>query len=195
MNTTEQKLQTFVSWARHNLPKLRHEPSDVVAGLLGDAVLCIDDQLGVEVENDDGDVREVIVTSFSDPTLFDLVRRIVTMLSDLPNWKFIALKPPRGFGFSLTVGEQQIDAKSLQFAPILDIKGGLQLILSSSAFDDLPIGKEAEELAWLIVETGVGEELAVQLNHLEFCKSEKIGSQHPITELEGFLKAREWGNI
>lgn len=55
-------------WARANLPRLHALPADQASDELGDALLAIDRQLGVEIEDRISDARTLIVTSFSDPT-------------------------------------------------------------------------------------------------------------------------------
>jgi hypothetical protein len=187
MTSNDVKISTFVSWVHKNLAGLRHQPSAVVADQLGEAILRIDGQLGVEVADDESDVREVIVTAFSEPKLFSLVRQITKLLSDVPGWRFVALKPPRGFAFKLSAGPHRIDASSLEFAPIQDIKAGIQLVVPPPVLEALS-EQEAEELAWLVVETGVGEELAGLLRHVEL-SSAQAADQHPIEELGTHIRA------
>lgn len=123
-----------------------------MADEIGDVILRIDGQLGVEVGNDEDDGREVIITSFSEAKLFDLVHHIVEEMSDLRDWRYIALKPPSEFAFALSVGNRRVEASQLQFAQMPDIKGGFRLILPGSVSQHLAEGKQVEELAWLVVE-------------------------------------------
>jgi hypothetical protein len=186
--TTNSKIEYFISWVHENAARLLTEAADVVADQLGDALLHLNSQLGVEVaEDSEKDAREVIITAFSDPNLFYIVYLVVELLQDIPGWNFVALKQPRGFAFKLIVGGYQLDAKTLKFTPIPDISGGFQLIVSPQMLRALPTGQEAEEFAWLIVETGIGEELAGRLQHLEFVSSEEVRNGHSITEMEAYI--------
>ena len=45
----------------------------------------------------------------------------------------------------------------------------------------LPVGQEREEMAWLIVECGIGEELSAKIKHIEFAGRERAENKHPIT--------------
>ena len=188
MSRSDDKVVAFAAWAHEKLPPLRHELSDVVAGRISDQLLIIDPQLGVEVGDDEPGLREVIVTAFSEPSLFPLVHRIVGSVSDISGWCFVALKPPRGFAFKLSAGGSMIDAKALAFAPIPDVDAGIQLVVSPAILTALPGGREAEELGWLIVETGIGEELAGRVQHVEFCSAGATGESLPIAELESYVR-------
>lgn len=187
MTSTDDKVKKFVNWVQENLTRLRHEPSAYVADQLGEEILRIDAQLGVEVSEDDNDVREVIVTAFSEPKLFSLVHQITRLLSNLPGWRFIALKPPRGFAFKLSAGQHEIDASALGFASIPDIKGGIRLVAPAQVLETLS-EQETEELAWLVVETGIGEELTGLLQHIELSSAQVTGKR-PIAELEAYIRA------
>lgn len=188
----EERLKGLVSWVEENLGRLRDAPATVVADQLGDEILRVDGRLGVEVADASSeDRREVLVTAFSDPALFPLVHRIAESLPDLPGWRFLPLKPPRGFAFKLTIGGHQVDARSLEFAPATGIDAGIQLIVSSAVFDALPAGQEAEELAWLVVETGIGEELSGRLQHIEFAVRDGTGDCLPVTQLADYVR-KEW---
>jgi hypothetical protein len=190
MSESDGSISSFVTWARSNLPRLRDQPSQAVADELGERLLQIDPQLGVEVADDVDESREVIITAFSEPKLFPLVHRITTLLSDLSGWEFTALKPPRGFAFQVKIGDTKIDAKTLAFAPAPDVDAGIRLILPRNVADELRIEPEATELAWLVVETGIGEELAARLEQVEFHDETGGDLRFPIENLESFVRDR-----
>jgi len=184
-------VQSFVSWALEHLPELRDKPAEEAADAIGDAILKVDQGLGVEVSSiDENEDRELIVTAFSDAILFPLVRQIVELLSGVPGWRVIALKPPRGFEFSITVGTQRMRAKTLRFTSIPTIVGGIQLLVAKRILSDMPVEHDCEELAWLIVETGIGEELSSKLQHIEFASAESAKEKQPITKLAEFVSNR-----
>ncbi len=95
----------------------------------------------------------------------------------------MALKPPRGFDFSLTVGNSTIDASELAFCPMDEIPSGFQLLACNSIVASLVQSDDAEELAWLIVESGVGEEVAARIQHVEFASIESAATRIPIARL------------
>jgi hypothetical protein len=90
--------------------------------------------------------------------------------------------------FAITVGKHRIQAKTLEFMPIPDIVGGIQLLVPRTMINTLHSGQDAEELAWLIVETGIGEELSSHLQHIEFSHSEGVKDKRPITALALFVQ-------
>ncbi len=61
------------------------------------------------------------------------------------------------------------------------------MIPSQKVLRELLTSQEAEEIAWLIVETGIGEELAGQVEHLEFASGEDICNRYPITKLKDYI--------
>jgi hypothetical protein len=179
-----ERVQDFVSWVTANMAWFREQTAEEVAEEIGAAILDVDERLGVEVSQPNGDEdREVIVTAFSDLTVFPLVQEIVERIPHIQGWKFIPLKPPRGFDFTLSVGGYELKASKLEFRLIPEIEGGVQLLIPSPLFEMLPVGQEREEMAWLIVEGGIGEELSAKLKLIEFAGMERAKNKHPITEL------------
>jgi hypothetical protein len=188
-----EKVRDFASWVTANLARYRNKPSDEVAEAIGDAILKVDQRLGVEVANQDEDkTTEVIITSYSDASLFSLVHQMVGLLPDVPGWNFGALKPPRGFKFTISINKHKLNVDGIEFSTIPDIVGGVQLLIPQALVENLPLGQDTEELAWLIVETGIGEELSSKLQHVEFSSSENVKDKKPITELQNFVM-RSWG--
>jgi hypothetical protein len=183
----DESIARFAAWFREDEGRLRRRSSSSIAAEVGEELLLIDDQLGIEVADDGQSSREMIVTSFSEPRLFSTVRKIVESLQDLRGWKFVALKPPRGFSFAISVGEQTLHAEDLEFSVIRDIPMGIRLTAPPGVADLLSEGDEADELAWLTVETGIGEELAGLLEHVEYSQESREGSR-PITELAAYLR-------
>jgi len=188
LKRTEEKITSLVTWACQNLPSLRHKPARFVADQFGDRVLSVNKHLGVEVANDCDATREVIITAFSEPSLFSLVHQITDLLQGIPGWRFTALKPPRGFEFALTVGPERISAKSLEFAPMPGVQAGIQLFTPLSTSGVSSVNQPSEEMAWLIVETGIGEELAGRLRHVEFSDRGATLDRRPIVDLETYVK-------
>lgn len=187
---TAQTVKDFVSWAIAHLPSMGNKPAEQVANAMAEVLLRLDPRLGVEVSDPNKGNREVIITAYSDPTLFPIVREIVEHASDISGWNFVALKPPRGFDFLISAGKHQLQANTLEFAPIADIDCGIQLLVPRETYMKLPPAENKEELAWLIVETGLGEELTSKLKHIEFAIKENVGERNPITMLGAFLKVK-----
>jgi hypothetical protein len=182
------QVQRFVSWASANIGRLRKKRAEDAADAICEQILKVDGGLGVEVSQPCGkEERELIITAFSDPALFPLVPEIVDRMPPAPGWRFIPLKPPRGFDFTNTVGHHKLQASALEFSPIPEIKGGVQLLVPEALMADLPPENDREEMAWLIVEGGIGEVLASLLAHIEFAAAEGISDKRPISELASFV--------
>ena len=96
------RVKTLCEWFEKNRSRLRREESATVADELAGQLLRIDGRLGVEVGEGLESDREVILTAFSDPDAFSLVHSIVDSLSAQDGWRFVALKPPRGFAFKIS---------------------------------------------------------------------------------------------
>lgn len=179
--------QRFSEYMRGQAGRLRKMDASDAADEIGDLLVSIDHRLGVEVaEDDDSDEREVIVTAFSDATAFDLVELIVAELPNLPGWHFVALKPPRGFDFTVSIENQKLDAKLLEFTPLPE-RGAIALVVPPALVDQVA-GAESEELAWLIVETGIGERLAGQVQHVEFVSADRARVKWPIDQLPSYVQ-------
>ncbi len=186
---TTEATRMFVSWGLNKLAGLRDESPEEAAEVIGNELLKADEGLGVEVSTvTEGEDRELIVTAFSDRALFSLVQHIAEQLSSVPGWKVIALKPPRGFEFTLTLGKQRLRANSLEFTSIPTVVGGIRLLVAQECLVEMAKAHDREELAWLIVETGIGEELSSRLQHIEFACDANAEAKYPITELAEYVE-------
>ena len=182
---TDQEIYDFCKWMRSNERRLFELPSHESVSEIAAQLETIDTGLGAEVLREIvGGRRELIITAFSNPDLFQLVHRIVDGVGPLPQWNVIALKPPRGFAFRITVGSRSISASDLSFIPLLETNAGFRLIRPHY----VKPGKNREELAWLVVETGLGEELAGRIQDLDFAEGKGPRGQG-IEELAAYVKS------
>src|SRR5436190_4760520 len=136
------RVKTLCEWFEKNRSRLRREESATVADELAGQLLRIDGRLGVEVGEGLESDREVILTAFSDPDAFSLVHSIVDSLSAQDGWRFVALKPPRGFAFKISLGGNRVEAKAFGFVPLQDVEAGICLIPPPGI--DLPDESERE---------------------------------------------------
>lgn len=187
MTARAAEIRRFIGWAQAHLPGLHGAAADVVADEVCEHLLTIDRQLGVEVDEPvDGD-RALTITAFSDPRRVLLVHRIVAALSAIEGWHVVALKQPTGFACSIEHAATVIDAAALRFEPIAGLHGGFRLLVPAGL--PVPDGADGEELAWLIVESGIGEELAARIQHLEFGAMPGVGVVSPIASLDAYVRA------
>jgi hypothetical protein len=178
----DEKVAGFLAWAKEHLAGLYGADGEEATDRIHGQLEAVDEALGCEVSQPGDEPRELIVTAFSDATRFDLVREIVAGLHGVSPWKVIALKPPRGWTFAMTLGNTRLAAGKLRWTSVSGVRGGVRLIPSVT----LPLidEEQAEELAWLIVETGLGEELSARLKHVEF----GVGTGRPIEELDAWAR-------
>jgi hypothetical protein len=88
-------------------------------------------------------------------------------------WRAIPLKPARGFSFALKVGGLDLDASALCYQP-LDSPRQPGLLGIRVFVDPALVAEETIlEALWLVVETGVGEEAAADVGHLEAASRER----------------------
>lgn len=186
-----QEVSRFVCWFHSEGSYLRSLSAEIAADRIAAELERVDERLGIEIgEDDDRQPRELIFTAYSDTSLFGVVYDLVAKLGDTEGWHIVPLKPPRGFDFQLDLGSIVIDASILKFSRLDHPEGGLALIASKRSIrtiSALPDG--GEELGWLIVETGIGEELAASITHIEF--SPPRGTETPIQKLPETIEGRE----
>ena len=183
------KEQVFREWLVGQAEGLRRLPPEQAAEEIGDFVQSIDQRLGAEVA-DDGDgtdsPRELVVTAFSDQTAFELVKALVEALPPIDGWTVTALKPPRGFDFQLDLDGTSIDASTLEFSPAAGAERGIHLLLSAQSAEE--IAELDDELAWLIVEAGIGEELCARLGEVRFAPWTEARMRWPLRQLAEYVK-------
>ena len=184
-----ESVDSFGSWVAENHCLLRDVEPEVAADELYAELKKISEALGVEVSDSDGGLRKIIITAFSDPKLFGLVHALVQSASRVTDIEFIALKPPRGFGFKVQIAGNELVAKDLGFQLIADLSRAVRLLVGQDILRDLSDSGDAEEMAWLVVETGIGERLAGYIQHIEFSATADSSEQFKIDRLAELVEA------
>ena len=176
----------FWSWFAAEEPRLRAASPRDATGEIEDHVRSLDARIGVELG--EAEVRELIFTVSVQYEAFDLVRALVAAAPEFEKWRVIALKPARGFEFSIDVGGARIDASAITFEP-LDSPAMPGAIGVRCFVDDvLADHPNATAILRLIVATGIGEELAARINHLEARpRSQQPAAPIAIRALPAFL--------
>lgn len=155
----------FTMWFRRQSQSLAGLDVAEIVNRLHSELSRLDPNLGVEVSEPDSEgVRELIVTANGHTDLFHLVREIGSRCADIQGWRVIALKPARGFDYTLTQGGSSLSPEKWEFAALKDEYGNLGLRLF------VP-GKKiviVHAVLQTIVETGVGEEPFSIVEHIEY---------------------------
>jgi len=184
----------FWEWVSENSEELLQADGQTVADRIEEQLREVDDRLGVEV-SEPGETREMIITAWSEAAAFPAVRELVAAAPELAGWQIIALKPPRGFAFGLNVDGLSIDASELQFDPLSAEENPELLgvrVYVPSATDDDDDEENRDRLARvlpLILETGIGEEAAAQIDHTDYVAGPATdGSALPIEQLLPYVQ-------
>lgn len=178
---SDMTVQTFVNWFQENNQRLGHEDPEQAAEEIATAIDAIDERLGIELAAENDGSRELIFTAFSEESLFGLVKEIVSKAGEFPGWSLVALKPPRGFQFNLSIGNSSLCANQLEFHVESAEHARLTIVVSRQMLTALNENDQAQELAWLIIETGIGEELTSKFDDIRFGVSN--GHPQPIDSL------------
>jgi hypothetical protein len=122
--------------------------------------------LGFELSEEDGGVRELIVSAMGDRMLFGAVDELVQAAPTSRRWRFIALKPPRGFEFVFEGGGIRLEPEIMVFDP-LGNEGkpgrlGLRVYVPTAN-----ITPAIETAVRRVVEIGLGERASSEIEHLE----------------------------
>jgi len=163
-------IDQFWQWMSENSADLIDADGQVVADRVHEQLHNVDERLGVEVSGP-GETRELIITAWSEAAAFPAARELVAGAPQLDGWQIIALKPPRGFEFGIDVDGLRIDANELQFDPLSAEENptllGIRVYVPSATDEDEEDDRLARILP-LILETGIGEEAAAQIDHTDF---------------------------
>jgi hypothetical protein len=171
-------------WFEEVAPRLAREPAEVAAQAVGERLECLDPLVGVEIAELEGR-RELVVTAGGDPSRFALVEALCDVLV-APGWTVRALKPPRGFGFALESDGVELRGEELTFEPLQSRDA--PEVLGIRIFADDARVEFVRALAWVVVETGIGERAAAHIRYLEVAPTPLDARRElPIGELGGFV--------
>ncbi len=181
----------FARWLSENAARLLAAPAAEAADEIGDHILELDDRLGIEVGDPGPDEpqdtpRELVLTAFSDRSAFSLVKEIADTLAAIPGWTIVALKPPRGFEFTTAIGDSELQASTLEFRPTSDDSRAIQLLVPAGLLIHVAVEDQAE-IGWLIIEAGIGEELASSLTGVELIARLETSPRWPMSALAGYV--------
>ncbi|MEA2708029.1 MAG: hypothetical protein QOF78_630 [Phycisphaerales bacterium] len=158
----------FWQWFAAQEQALRGVDGQTVADSVEVRLREIDSRIGVEV-SDPGDPRELIFTAWSQAEAFPAVRELVAAAPVLRGWQIIALKPPRGFAFGMNLDGLKIDASRIQFDPLAAEEDpkllGVRFYVPGATDED---DERLSRALPIIIETGIGEEAAAQIDHMDF---------------------------
>ena len=178
-------IEQFWSWIREHKAKLDSltDTSDPLWDISLSKLQAINKGLWFELSSPDGDEREFIITAESRSELFPIVEKIISCAPKLNDWRFISLKPPRGFAFKTKYEGISLDPNSMSFLPLEKSDApkilGLRIGVSSLAETTRTQITTGE---MIILETALGERaFATDIQYVEVCPMPEI------PEAEGFF--------
>jgi len=178
----------FWRWVSEASAELLEADGQHVADEIEQRLSEIDKRLGVEISGP-AEPREMIITAWSDPSAFAAVRELVAAAPALPGWRIIALKPPRGFEFGIDLDGLKVDANELRFEPLGAPEDpkllGIRIYVPSAGDDD---DERLGRALPLILESGIGEEAAAQIDHSEYVAGAGDETALPIRELLRYVR-------
>lgn len=180
----------FWKWFAKEEPRLRRLAPEEAVPIIEESLQRVDPRLGVELGTNTEEVQEMMVTAGGEKDAFSIVRSLTEIAPAFPAWLVVPLKPPRGFRFSLDAGGREVKASLLVFDPLESSADADALGILVYVDPDLAKSADAQDIVWLILETGVGEYAAAQIAHLEVAsREEATGRELPIEKLGEYI---EW---
>jgi hypothetical protein len=147
----------------------------------------VDRRLGIEIsEPNSGGVRDMIITANQNKSLFPLVEALVEAAPQIKGWRFIALKPERGFAFRFLQDGHDLSPTDWSFMVLRDESGrlGIRLYIPGESVE-LP-----DDILRTIVTTGIGEIRSasiVELTYTQTADERSVNTWVPIQKLARFI--------
>lgn len=182
---------TFWSWFTEQSQALKAQTPEARAGTISEKLAELGSAITAEVSGDGEGPSEVIFTASGDVELFDEVYALVDVAPQLEGWVFFALRPPRGFEFTLELdGESAVSAAKLTFEPLESPQMPGALGLRIFVDDELAQREDLEDVLLFVIETGLGEERMAQIAHVEAVPAAEAQEPVPMTVLPVFMDTR-----
>lgn len=175
----------FIQWFKQNAEALKQKDAESATNEILVEVQKVDERIAAEV-GDDGELRELVLSAQGDSELFEPLEELSKKLGPAEGWVIHPLKPPRGFEFKLDANGQLVDGRVLYFEPLES--PSMPGILGLRVFAPEPMVAPLTELAWWVIETGIGEKSTALIEHLEVAAMpEDKGDLMPIRALANFV--------
>jgi hypothetical protein len=168
-------ISEFWAWFSAEEPRLLASDPKEVTGEIEDRVRELDPRIGVELG--DAVVRELIFTVYVQIEAFTLVKELVAAAPRFERWRMIALKPARGFDFSIDVAGRKVDASSITFEPLDSPAMPGAIGIRCFVDDALASNSNRGGILRLIVATGIGEEAAARISHIEVAEKRRAPAE------------------
>lgn len=175
----------FIQWFLAHADALRRLAPDRAVDLVADELAKIDEALSAEIAQTPDSTYELIVSAGGKPPLFPLVKSVCEQLV-VPGWNVFALKPPRGFDFTINSASGRVSPCGFRFACLESQRKpddlGIRL------FAPLEMHRALADMTGLILETGLGEENAALIKYVEVAPLQSDSDGIAIQDLGAFVQ-------
>jgi hypothetical protein len=191
------KARRFWEWFVRNEPRLRVRQKPRDEALLDEVLNQLHeycDQLWFEYGGMPEGPHEFIISAGGHVEFFAAARRLVAAAPDIPNWRFIALKPASGFDFVTEYQELLLDPGKMWFLPL---KSGsnpddLGLLITGPAHAEAS-RRDFLAACWVVLDCGLGEQAAAEnIQHLEVGPMPDDPPANGYIELHDLKEYIEW---
>ena len=178
----------FWKWFSSNIVFAGGDP-DMIATMIREKLMTEIPTIAIEVSRYQN-VNEIIFSACGVTEHFDKIRKLIADAPKKSDFKFIALKPPRGFSFELAMGTHTLNAENLFFDPLIAKAAPTLLAIRMYIPRDILKAENVDGILRTIIETGIGEELASKISKVEIASSENQTSEAlSISKLKSYV---EW---
>ncbi len=188
-NDIDENAKSFWAAFRMLHKSLRQLPDNEIAEQVQKTASEYFGAIGVEVSCD-SQSREIIFTACGDKDKFNDIRRLVSRAPQLPDWTFTALKPRRGFKFSLSIDHVTVYPSHLRFVSLQSSSSPNQIGIRVFAPACISGRNDGDDIIWMIVEIGIGEEAASEVSYIEVRPDTE--SPNDAFAIESLEKYVEW---
>lgn len=186
-------IKSFWQWFSSNQARFVHGANDqLIRDLILSKLREIDTGFFFEMSAD-LNPKEFIVTTAGNTNLFPLADEVISHAPGLIGWRFISLKPPKGFEFTSTFRGRLFDPRKMWFMPLKkrDDPNFLGLRIGYEGGCDFAEKQTVRDGTFLVLDTGLGERVAATkiyyLEILELPTNPRASGYGKVTELPGYL--------
>lgn len=150
------------------------------------------DQLYFEIGGYPDHASELIITAGGKADYFYKVEELINQAPSLPQWTFIALKPPMEGHFKSRWNSLELNTEDMWFLPLSKAGSkdlGIRVFVKN--YESIKNSKDLMPLLYMMIATIVGERsAALDIKHIDASLLPEMPSQkgiHPISKLPAFL--------
>ncbi len=195
MSHTESEIAEFWQWFRQEAAHLTEEEiDDAWLDALEERLQRIDDRIFFEMSVNTEE-KVLILTAQGNAEAFPVIESVVAAAPAMNGWTISALKPPMGFGFSISNEGITLMVDELWFQPLVNASTAELGLRIATPDPDLVLDHQSVDMLWTIVETGLGERRAAEAIHhieaVEMPSDPAAEGYQPLAKLSDYIESAE----